>query len=376
MAVNKTNPNGVAASKKRHEKTNEIGKLITFPSKPHPHGMLLVFKKYKYRSIDEGYSLLRSNLKTTQGRSAGIELAGQSAVQLPFPLGLVDNTSLRINNFQRDPITESITNAAKPFLEGGKAMTVGGLIDAGRQGLSNLGVNLANINTSDLENTASGALQGLMDTGRAFLDTDITKLAGAAAYFLRSNLPGDMASQVDAVLGQAINPREALAFQGVDMKTHTFSWEMYPSNRTDSLNIRNIVNMLKINALPTTENLSLGQGNDERVIVAEAFLKYPAVVDIYLLGVNESYFMPFKTCMVTNFTVDYGASETGMLEGGKPVAVSLGINLAELAIHTANDYMDGEDAPTTQQTQTTGEEVVENASDNESIPSAVGIGAR
>jgi len=361
VATDKINPNSVSAAKKRHTKTNEIGKLISFPSKPHPHGMLLVFKKYKYRSIDEGYSLLRSSLRTGQGRSAGIELAGQSAIQLPFPLGLVDNTSLRINNFQRDPITESITNAAKPFLEGSKSMTVGGLLSAGKQGLVNAGVNAANIDTSDVSNTIGGLGSGLMDVGKAFLDTDISKLAGAAAYFLRSNLPGDMASQVDAVLGQAINPREALAFQGVDMKNHTFEWEMYPSNRTDSLNIRNIVNMLKINSLPVTEDLALGQGNDQKVLVAEAFLKYPAVVDIYLLGVNESYFMPFKTCMVTNFTVNYGASETGMLEGGKPVAVSLGINLAELAIHTANDYLDETDAPTTQSTQTTGEEATNNA---------------
>jgi len=370
------NPNSPAAQKEYHKKRNQTGKLITFPSKPHPHGMLMVFKKYNYRSVEEGYPLLKNTLRSATGRSAGVELAGQAGIQLPFPLGLVDNTSLRINNFQRDPLTESLAAAAKPFLQpGGNSMSIreaGGLAFGGLKNLLNgiegVGKDMASGNSPI---TARGIMDSALEMGNKFLDTDLTKLGAAAAYLLRSNLPGDLGSQVDAVLGSAINPREALAFQGVDMKTHSFSWEMYPSNRTDSLAIKNIVNMLKSNSLPSVEDLSLGSGDNQVQIVAEAFLNYPAVVDIYLLGVNEEHFMKFKTCMVTNFTVDYGASETGMLQGGKPVAVNLGIQLAELAIHTANDYAEGLDAPETEAQSTSGEEVQDTAAATGGSPGLV-----
>ena len=60
---------------------------------------------------------------------------------------------------------------------------------------------------------------------------------------------------------------------------------------------------------------------------------------MYLLGVNEEHYMKFKTSMVTQFTVDYGAGGgVAIMKGGKPAGVTINISLQELEIETAHDY--------------------------------------
>jgi hypothetical protein len=340
--------NAKAQIKRAKQQKGQVGSLVSFPTKEIPHSILMVFKKYEYKTVEEGYSLLRSNIQRGN-RSAGIELSGQYAIQLPFPLGLVDATGLRINSFERDALTESITAAASDFMSGRQGQNLGQALGAATEAASASLQNLG-INASEALKGFSESPTSLSDVGQKMMDmaggvfrqagqADLQKLGSAAAYLLRSKLPGDIAKQIDAVLGQSINPRETLAFEGVNMKAHSFSWELYPSNRADSDAIRNIVRTLKVNALPTATDL----GNPEGFGIAKAFLEYPSTVDVYLLGVNQDHFPLYKTAMVNDFTIDYGLSETAMLKGGKPAAVSLSMSITELGIHTANDYFFPED---------------------------------
>jgi hypothetical protein len=121
-----------------------------------------------------------------------------------------------------------------------------------------------------------------------------------------------------------------LAFEGVNLRTHQFNWDLFPSNMADSERIREIVNVIKRNSLP--ETVSLGT-------ISKAFLRYPSTVDMYLIGVNREYYMKFKTSMVTSFGVDYGAGGTlSIMKGGKPAGVNISMQLSELEIETAHDY--------------------------------------
>ena len=77
--------------------------------------------------------------------------------------------------------------------------------------------------------------------------------------------------------------------------------------------------------------------------LARAFLTYPAVVSINLLGIDESHFLRFKPCMCANLTIDYGASgEIIVAEGGVPQGVKLSMSFKELEIQTAQDYLEPE----------------------------------
>ena len=77
--------------------------------------------------------------------------------------------------------------------------------------------------------------------------------------------------------------------------------------------------------------------------LARAFLTYPAVVSINLLGIDESHFLKFKPCMVDSINIDYGASgEIIVAEGGVPQGIKLSMSFKELEIQTAEDY-EGDD---------------------------------
>ena len=336
------NPNSPGAKKPK-----PANRLLSFPSKEMPHSILMVFKKYKYRSVEEGFKLNKATVgsgNSQRSSSNGVDLQDSVAIQLPFPTGLVDSTSLRVGGFERDPATESLAAMAKGVLNDG--MTIGDAFNSTKGLLQTLGSAGASATAGLAAGGGQGFLQGAMDMGAGLMkdiaQTDVKNLTAGAAYLLRSKLPGDIGKSVDIALGTAINPRETLAFEGVNLKTHAFSWELFPSNKQDSTLIRSIINTIKRNSLPSVDDLQIGSGADATVLVSKAFLDYPSTVDIYLLGVNQEHFIKFKTCMVNEFSVDYGGGGVvSIIKGGKPARVTLSMSLSELQIHTADDYEDG-----------------------------------
>ena len=305
--------------------------LQSFPSTPLPHTMLMVFKGYKYETLGN-YDVLRP-LSTVGGRTASnVQVRGVNSIELPFPTQLVDTNSLQIGDYERNLLAANIADRLKPFLEGGSQRTV-------QQTLNAAGAEASRMMDGLFSSLTDGGIgkkgaNMVMSAVNGLLNTSTANAASGAQYLLRSKLDsilgGEVSRTLDNVTGQTVNPRSTLAFNGVDLKTHQFSWELYPSNESDSKIIRSIVNTIKRNSLPTVQNLPG---------ISRAFLKYPSVVDMYLLGIDEGYWMKFKPCMVTNFTVDYGGGGlVSIVKGGKPAAVNLSMSLTELEIHTAEEY--------------------------------------
>jgi hypothetical protein len=190
----------------------------------------------------------------------------------------------------------------------------------------------------------ANALKGLMGGGgnagaaiqqavTAIKGTSTADAASASMYLLRKILPDAIGRSVNLATGQVLNPRETLAFEGVQLRQHQFNWDLYPNNAQDSARIQEVINLFKRSVLPVTQDLGGPSG------IAEAFLRYPNICKIYLLGVDSEYYMKFKPAMVTSFNVDYGAGGTlGIMQGGRPAGVNISISLQELQIQTANDY--------------------------------------
>jgi len=291
----------------------------SFPAQPHPHSILMVFKKYDYAKYADGFNIRENTRVTRGGRASGVGLRSTNSIELPFPKQLNDSTDLRINGFERDPFAEAIANKVKSFSEGGTVEDLPGMV----QGLG-----------ASMAQALSGGnfVGGLNDIASKFLGTDLKDIASGAQYLLRSNplMDGSISKTIDTVTNQTLNPRETLAFEGVNLRAHQFSWELFPNNENDSERIRNIVKQIKRNSLPTVTSLAG---------IPKAYLQYPSTVDMYLLGVNEEHYMKFKTSMVTQFTVDYGAGGgVAIMKGGKPAGVTINISLQELEIETAHDY--------------------------------------
>jgi hypothetical protein len=150
---------------------------------------------------------------------------------------------------------------------------------------------------------------------------------------LDSALP-DATRNIDAGFGNTINPKAALYFEGVEMKTHTFNWTFAPSTERESTILKDIGNTIKKNILPSYGSLT---GAEEFRLL----LNYPSVLDIFFLGIDQSYFLHYKTCMVQQFNIDFTPQGIALLKGGKPAMVNMNMNVIESDIHTSEDYDDG-----------------------------------
>ena len=321
--------------RREREKTSAEAGIYRFPSQPYPHSILLVFEEFSY---DIGYSnkgsqeyvkgLLNANKSNMTGRSSGIDVRSRRSVELPFPKQLQDSSSITLNGFGRDPLVEQAMNELSQVMNSGGG-TLGGIPET----LQGMGADLAR----SLGAAASGGFGGAVDSFASTLSNyGVKDVVGATRYLLQKVSPmlGEMGQSLNLAAGQVLNPRETLAFEGVQLRTHEFTWDLYPNNVDDSNQIKQIVNIMKRSVLPSTIDFAIGSFEIER-----AFLKYPHICKVYLIGVDPDAFPKFKPCLVSNLRVDYGAGGgVSMMKGGRPAGVSLSVSLQELAIETAQDY--------------------------------------
>ncbi|MDB4344994.1 hypothetical protein OAA24_00040 [bacterium] len=301
-------------------KRGAIGNL-SFPATGLAHSIMFVFKEYSYEGLNAGFDLLTGSIGQT-GRARGSSIKGISSIQLPFPRALTDSTGVVIQGFERDKTTEAISRAATNVMSRNGGMTISDIPRLIRE-VGAGGSNLLTGGGGDGE-SAVGKLV------KSILGTDLGDATTGAQYLLRSKLPGDIGRSIDITTGQTVNPRETLSFDGVELRTHTFNWDLYPESQEDSRLIKEVVNGFKKQILPHTRDI---EG------IPRAFLTYPATVDTYLLGVNPEHFIKFKTSLVRSIDVDYGAGGgVTMMKGGKPGGVSLSISMQELEIQTADEY--------------------------------------
>jgi hypothetical protein len=173
----------------------------------------------------------------------------------------------------------------------------------------------------------------------------LAEMAGSAAdaggFFLRAGLgqvAPDIANGIGAGRGTAVNPFQTLVFKGVDLKVHSLEWLLSPETEQESRDLRRIIRTLQRMVLPKTES---AMGQDVGITaIDKGILRYPAMCNIYLQGLDQNYFFKFKTSMISQLNIDYTPNGIAPLKGGKPSAVRITMTLNEAYIHTAEDNME------------------------------------
>jgi len=267
------------------------------------HRMLLVFNSYKY--VSPGERGLNKLENVNRGNVTGPIPDGKAIIELPLPASLEDAYNVRVQGYDAELSGALVAGAASQF--------------AGAGDLS-----AANIGTA-----LGGALSGTGLTPSALLSSDIGEISRNVAFLGRRNLPSNLARAVDTGLGNTINPKTSLYFDGVNLKQLSFNWTLAPQDAQESDVIKDITNTIKKNVLP-----SYGRA----VGFNQAILNYPSTVDIFLLGVDQRYYMYFKTAMVQSFNVSYTPAGLAIVKGGKPAIVAMNMQLIEADIHTSEDY--------------------------------------
>lgn len=331
------------------ERQKKKNSLLSFPSTPYPHGILLLFKEYDYAQTtgSGSYSTLTSGIYQSLKQESGPDVVNNQSVELPFPKQLSDQNGIKVNGFERSFAAERLSSFASSALGGTIAgagtAAAGAVKDAAGAGVSVLS-KLKNIG-ENINSNPDQVKKDLMST----LDMSGQNVSQILSYLMQ-NYSGDIGRAMSAAGGAAINPNETLAFEGVDLKSYTMQWDLFPENEQDSEGIKNIITLIRQNILPSYGSID-GLGDVNR-----ALLNYPSVVFIELLGVDPSHWQRFKPCMISNLTVDYGGGgQMAVLKGGKPVAVTLSITFNELSIHTKEDYADTVQTEPQTETEPSGE---------------------
>jgi len=188
----------------------------------------------------------------------------------------------------------------------------------------------------DAIRTAAGDLSNLAVSGQGQSLTN-TAFASAGANLLGGNtsFEGLLARST----GQILNPNKELLFNGVNLRSFNFSFDLAPRNGTEAEQILKIIRSLKTNMAPKN-SLSFGVNGQN---LQGLFLKSPNVFQLtYMSGGNKHPFLnSFIIAALTSVNVNYTGSGTYMTYNDKnktPVHMKMDLSFQELSPVYAEDY--------------------------------------
>ena len=271
---------------------------LSFPIEDNDYGMLLMFRDYQFRpSSERGFSQLVSAGSTVS-----------DTIFLPLPANISDSFAVRIQRFDQGSMGETVSSLISE-------------VD-----IDNLGIGSI---TGALSSSALKSMPNIQGSNASEI---AGKLSQDLAFLARKGIDQAFPNQgrnIDAGTGTFVNPKAALSFDGVEMKTHSFDWTMAPKSSQESVNLQQISDTIKRNMLPQYVNTS---------VIQRAMFKYPAMVDIFFVGVDPDYYFHFKTAMIQTFSSNFTTNGNAILRGGRPAVVQMQMNIIESDIHTSEDY--------------------------------------
>jgi len=251
---------------------------MSFPKTLGPHSIMLNFSKY-----------------SSSRNGVVVANPGKSSIALPIPSNLMDTFSMKVGPIELG----AFGNAARGVTE-----TAGKYFGGGE------------FTNSDSKAMLNNALSAVTKVGLQSASGAINMIGGDAAV-----------KGVEIAAGAIQNPYLALSFEGIDLKTHNFQWQLAPESSDDSVALKRIIDEIKRNVTP---------GYKAGV---RAFLEYPSVVDIFFVGSEDGYMYSFKRCMVNSFEANYaGGGLPAFVEGGRPAVVNLSMTLTEMEIWTSDQF--------------------------------------
>lgn len=276
---------------------------MRFPKDIGAHAMILNFKDYEY-----------------SGGSTTNAIVGNSIV-LPLPKNILDSYKVTIDEGRLGIIGAGVA----------EAFTKGVNVD-----------DLAKADFSSISSDPTAAAAFFVNTGLLAAAGGVaTKALGGSGIL--GALVGGAASQpvgqaLSAASGTMVNPHTTVMFTGIGLKTFQFDWTLSPKSAEESRTLKTIINEFRKATLPSYSSPVQGTGTS----LDRSLLRYPKMVDIFFVGLDQSYYFYFKTCMINQLNIDYSAANGNALyageNGAKPVMVNLTIGLTESAIHTREDY--------------------------------------
>jgi hypothetical protein len=167
--------------------------------------------------------------------------------------------------------------------------------------------------------------------GEFHLEDSIGALAYSfAAMIAESNIGESSVAAAGQFIGAIPNPHMATIFSGVDMREHSFEWKFAPRNKEESAKLKEIVNSLRKNSLPTFST------------TGTAALQYPhlCIIDLYPWAASDDPLMKFKPALLKSVSVNYSPNGIPSFFAGTnlPTFVSISLRFVETEYFTGEDF--------------------------------------
>ena len=272
-----------------------------------PKGLAEVTLNEDKTKVDsKGYGVNKSALKQiaestgTKANRPGLKNPIYQMV-LPIPQQISDISAIDWTDGKMNPLEAYGLAATSTIIKAGGQ----GAIEAGKAA-----VDFLNQAGKDLQ-TASGNAN--------IQDALIAAISGQAIGALGGNVTGN--SIIARATGQVLNPNLELLFNGVNLRVFPFTFEFFPRNRNEAVEVRNIIKALKYSMLPS-KNGSEG-----------VFISAPYIFQLeYMKGNKKHPFLNhFLPMALTNMSLSYTGSNTySTFYDGSPTHIKMDLVFKEL----------------------------------------------
>lgn len=162
-------------------------------------------------------------------------------------------------------------------------------------------------------------------------------MAAALSAAQRMPIVGEFASAATGVVGVAVNPHKAILFEGVDFRSHSFSYNLVARNETETDIIRTIIKRFKYHMSP---------GFAAADKLGRSFFTYP---DEFMIEFrHKDYLFEIGRSVLESFNVNYHGENTpayfrsSTATSPRPVNVQISMSFKETTITTREEIGDPE----------------------------------
>lgn len=161
-----------------------------------------------------------------------------------------------------------------------------------------------------------------------------TAISGRAVNALGGNVSAT--GLISRTTGQVLNSNLELLFQGVNLRSFQFTFDLAPRSRSEAEEVKQIIRTFKQTML--AKSGGAGSGTNTNLGL---FINAPSVYQLtYKTGPAKHQFLnTFKPCALTDISVNYTASGTyATYEDSSPVHMQMALAFKEINPVYAEDY--------------------------------------
>ena len=238
-----------------------------------------------------------------------------ATITLPIPLQLQTSYAAQYNSQGLGLIGSAAANAFEGTAPEGainklKEIAASAKNSLNSDAIKNAATNLGIYYAPELATAAAGA---------------VSSFASGAVGIAAAAGVNQAAKGAQTGLGVARNPYLAAVFEGVNFKSHNFSFTLTPRSQYESETLQGIIGIFRNAMLPTMSKLRY-------------YYDYPKQFGITFM--DDSFLFDIKTSVLTQFDVNYhskGPSYHNVSGKKAPVEVTLNMNFLETVVRTSGD---------------------------------------